>query len=119
MHNEPFVPDVNNLNFFNFDYLDDHPDNLNDEERSDPNPNRYDTPSPHSGNIFEPFSENEGGNSYGPNVVASEDVRSVNHEDNQNDMFGGDESLIHSRDCFHQDIPSRPSVFQEITMILL
>ncbi|GJV86778.1 ribonuclease H-like domain-containing protein [Tanacetum coccineum] len=56
---EQYVQDLNHLNFFNFDYLDDHPDIPNDEERSDPNPTRYDTLSPHSGSTFEPLHENE------------------------------------------------------------
>ncbi|GJR08693.1 ribonuclease H-like domain-containing protein [Tanacetum coccineum] len=54
------------------------------KERSDPNPNRYGTPSLHSGSTFEPLNESEGGHSQGSNGAASEDERSVNHEDNQN-----------------------------------
>nr|GEV06671.1 putative reverse transcriptase, RNA-dependent DNA polymerase, Gag-polypeptide of LTR copia-type [Tanacetum cinerariifolium] len=38
---EPSVPDLNNMNFFDFDYLDDHLDNSNNKERSDPNPNSF------------------------------------------------------------------------------
>ncbi|GJU34351.1 hypothetical protein Tco_1182705, partial [Tanacetum coccineum] len=73
MPDEPSVPGLNNLNFFDFDYLNDHSDIPNDEERSDHNPYRYGTPSPHSGSIFEPLNESEGGHSQGSNVVASEE----------------------------------------------
>ncbi|GJV78154.1 ribonuclease H-like domain-containing protein [Tanacetum coccineum] len=46
------IPDLNHLNLFNFDYLDDHPDIPNDDEKSDPVPNRH---------------------SHGSNAAASED----------------------------------------------
>ncbi|GJW19525.1 hypothetical protein Tco_0026961 [Tanacetum coccineum] len=65
--------DLNNLNFFDLDYLNDHSDVPNDKERSDPSPNRYDIPSPHSGSTYELLNESEGGQSQGSNVVASEE----------------------------------------------
>ncbi|GJT09392.1 hypothetical protein Tco_0856434 [Tanacetum coccineum] len=43
MLDESFVPRLNNLNFFDLEYLNDHSDIPNDEERSDPNPNRNNT----------------------------------------------------------------------------
>nr|GEW53913.1 hypothetical protein [Tanacetum cinerariifolium] len=101
---EPTVPDLNHLNFFNFNYLDDHPDIPNDEERSDPSPNRYGTLSRHSDSTFEPLNKNEGGHSQGPNEAASEDKWSLNHEDNHNVISEGDESLIHLQVDVHQDI---------------
>ncbi|GJX53625.1 ribonuclease H-like domain-containing protein, partial [Tanacetum coccineum] len=100
-----FVQDLNHLNFFNSDYLDDHPDIPNNEERINPNPTRYNTLSPHSSSTFKPLHENEGEHSQGPNAVASEDERSANHEDDQNNyVSGGDESLIHPQDDIHQNI---------------
>ncbi|GKE06964.1 hypothetical protein Tco_1398982, partial [Tanacetum coccineum] len=62
---ETSVLELNSLNFFDFHHIDDHPDIPNDEERSDPSPNRYGTPSPHSGSTFD--------HSQGFNAVASED----------------------------------------------
>nr|GEZ35942.1 retrovirus-related Pol polyprotein from transposon TNT 1-94 [Tanacetum cinerariifolium] len=97
---EPTVSDLNHLNFFNFDYLDDHPDIPNDEERSDPSPNRYGTLSCHSDSTFEPLNENDGGHSQGPNEATSKDEWSANHEDNHNVIFEGDESLIHPRNYY-------------------
>ncbi|GJT44394.1 ribonuclease H-like domain-containing protein [Tanacetum coccineum] len=94
MFDKPSVPGLNNLNFFNSDYLDNHSNILNDEERSDLSPNRYGTSSPHSGRIFEPLNESEGGHSQGSKVVASEDTRSAYHEDNQNIIFEGDGPLF-------------------------
>ncbi|GJU99891.1 ribonuclease H-like domain-containing protein [Tanacetum coccineum] len=87
-HSEQSVQELNYLNFFNSDYPDDHPDIPNDEERSDPNPTRYGTPSPHSGSTFKPLHENEGEHSQGPNAAATEDEMSTNHEDDQkNNIF--------------------------------
>ncbi|GJS75302.1 ribonuclease H-like domain-containing protein [Tanacetum coccineum] len=73
MLDESSVPILNNLNFFDFDYLNDHSDIPNDEERSDPILNRYGTPSPHPGSTFEPLNESGEGHSHGLNVVASEE----------------------------------------------
>ncbi|GJY18825.1 ribonuclease H-like domain-containing protein [Tanacetum coccineum] len=86
-------------------------------ERSDPNPNRYGTPSPHSGSTFKPLNESGGGHSQGSNVVASEEKRSANHEDNQYIISEGNGLLFSSQN--DQDIfetqnlrrSSRPSVF--------
>ncbi|GJV62160.1 ribonuclease H-like domain-containing protein [Tanacetum coccineum] len=68
MLDKPYVPGLNNLNFFDLDYLNDHSDVPNDKERSDPSPNRYDIPSPHSGSTYELLNESEGGQSQGSNV---------------------------------------------------
>ncbi|GJT43532.1 MAK10-like protein [Tanacetum coccineum] len=73
--NEQSVPGLNNLNFFNLDSFDDHSEIPIDEERSDPKPNRYGTPLPHSGSTFKPMNESEGGHSQGSNAAASEDER--------------------------------------------
>ncbi|GKE91566.1 putative RNA-directed DNA polymerase [Tanacetum coccineum] len=105
IENEQSVQELNYLNFFNSDYPDDHPDIPNDEERSDPNPTRYGTPSPHSGSTFKPLHENEGEHSQGPNAAATEDEMSTNHEDDRNNIvFEGDESLIHPQDDIYQNI---------------
>ncbi|GKB25749.1 hypothetical protein Tco_0865150 [Tanacetum coccineum] len=71
MLDESSVPILNNLNFFDFNYLNDHSDIPNDEERSEPILNRYGTPSPHPGSTFEPLNESEKGHSQGLNVVAN------------------------------------------------
>ncbi|GKD58583.1 ribonuclease H-like domain-containing protein [Tanacetum coccineum] len=117
---EQFIQDLNHLNFFNSDYLDDLPDMPNDGERRDPIPTRYGTPPPHSGSTFESLNENEGEHSQGPNATASEGERFTNHEDVQNNVvYEGDESLIHLQVNNHQNISnsynlrmsSRTSVF--------
>nr|GEU50129.1 ribonuclease H-like domain-containing protein [Tanacetum cinerariifolium] len=108
--------DLNHLNFFDFDYLNDHPEMPNNKERSDPNPNRHGTPSPHYGSIFKPLNEKEGGHSQGLNAA---NVKSANHEDNHNIISEGDKSLIQPKGDVHQDIldtqnlrrTSRPFVF--------
>ncbi|GJV17631.1 ribonuclease H-like domain-containing protein [Tanacetum coccineum] len=64
------------------------------KERSDLIPNSYGTPSPHSGSIFEPLNESEGGHSQGSKVVASEEERSANYEDNQNIISEGNGPLF-------------------------
>ncbi|GJY12903.1 ribonuclease H-like domain-containing protein [Tanacetum coccineum] len=100
---EQFIQDLNHLNFFNSDYLDDLPDMPNDGERRDPIPTRYGTPPPHSGSTFESLNENEGVHSQGPNATASEGERFANHEDVQNNVvYEGDESLIHLQASKHQ-----------------
>nr|GFC37885.1 ribonuclease H-like domain-containing protein [Tanacetum cinerariifolium] len=117
MPDEPSVPGLNNLNFFDFDYLKDHSDIPIDEERSDPNPNRYGTSSPHYGSTFKPLNKSEGGHFMGSNVVASEEERSANYEDNQNIISEGNGPLFSSQS--NQDISetqnlkrsSRPYVF--------
>ncbi|GKE93242.1 ribonuclease H-like domain-containing protein [Tanacetum coccineum] len=117
MPNETSVSDLNNLNFFDFDYLDDHPEIPNDEERSDPNPNRYGTPSPYFSSTFKPLNESEGGHSQGSNAAASEDKRSAKHEDNQNVISEGNGPMFSSQN--DQDMSetqnlrrsSRPSVY--------
>ncbi|GJZ83385.1 hypothetical protein Tco_0648558 [Tanacetum coccineum] len=119
MPDEPFVPGLNNLNFFDYDYLNDHSYIPNDENRSDPIPNRYGTPSLQLGSIFEPLNESEGGHSQGSNIVASKEQRSANHEDNQNSILEGNGPLFSSKN--DQDISktqnlrrsSRPSVFSK------
>ncbi|GKD67110.1 ribonuclease H-like domain-containing protein, partial [Tanacetum coccineum] len=110
---------LSNLNFFDFDHLDDHPDIPNDEERSDPSPNRYGTHSPYSGSTFESLDENEEGHSQGSNTVASKDEKSANYEDNQNIISEGSGPLFSSQD--NHDVfetqnlrrSSRPFVFSK------
>ncbi|GKC90650.1 hypothetical protein Tco_1151299 [Tanacetum coccineum] len=117
MPDKPSVLGLNNLNFFDLDYLNDLFNTPNDEERSDPNPNRYGSPYTHSVSTFEPLNESGGGHSQGSNVAASEEERSANHEDNQNIISKGNGPLFSSQN--DQDIPetqnlkrsSRPSVF--------
>ncbi|GKD83806.1 hypothetical protein Tco_1350645, partial [Tanacetum coccineum] len=117
MPDEPSVPRLNNLNFFDLDYLNDHSDIPNDEERSDHNPYRYGTPSPHSGSTFEPLNESRRGHSQGLNVAASEEERFSNHKNNQNIISKGNGPFFSSQN--DQDISetqnlrrsSRPSIF--------
>ncbi|GKC29509.1 putative F-box/LRR-repeat protein isoform X2, partial [Tanacetum coccineum] len=66
-------------------------------KRSDTNPNRYVTPSSHSGSTSEPLDENEGGHSQGLDAAASEDGRSANHEDNVNITSEGSGPLFSSQ----------------------
>ncbi|GJW45176.1 ribonuclease H-like domain-containing protein [Tanacetum coccineum] len=109
---------LNNLNFFDLEYLNDHSDIPNDKERSDLSPNRYGIPSPHSGSTFKPLNENEGGHFHGPNVVASEEERFANHKENQNIIFEGHGPLFSSQndqDIFEPQnlINFKPKSFKE------
>nr|GFB20030.1 hypothetical protein [Tanacetum cinerariifolium] len=57
-----------------------------DDEISDPSPSRYGTPSSYSGSTSDTHNKNEGGPSLGSNAAASENDRSVNSKDNDNNI---------------------------------
>ncbi|GJR78191.1 ribonuclease H-like domain-containing protein [Tanacetum coccineum] len=63
MNDKQSIPELNNLDFFNLDNSIDHSDIPNDDERSDPSPNRYGIPPSHSGSTSEPLHESEVGHS--------------------------------------------------------
>nr|GEV76024.1 hypothetical protein [Tanacetum cinerariifolium] len=73
-----------------------------DDERSDPNTNRYGTPSSHSDSTSDTHNENEGGHSLGSNAAASKHDRSANPEDNDNNTSKDNGPLILSQN--YQDI---------------
>ncbi|GJX73972.1 ribonuclease H-like domain-containing protein [Tanacetum coccineum] len=80
---------LNNEDFFNLDGSIDHFEIPYDDERSDPSPSRYGTPSSHSGGTSDTHNENEGGHSLGSDAAASENDRSANPEDNDNNISEG------------------------------
>ncbi|GKB88744.1 putative reverse transcriptase domain-containing protein, partial [Tanacetum coccineum] len=124
MSNEQSVMGLNNKDFFNLDGSIDHSEIPYDDERSDPNPSRYGTPSFHSGSTSNTHNENEGGHSLGSNAAASENDRCANPEDNDNNISEGNGPSILSQN--DQNIsethnlrrPSRSSFFHETIMIL-
>ncbi|GJW64924.1 putative RNA-directed DNA polymerase [Tanacetum coccineum] len=97
MSNEQSVPGLNNEDLFNLDGSIDHSEIPYDDERSDPSPSRYGTPSSHSGSTFDTHNENEGGHSLGSDASASENDRSANPEDNDNNIFEGNGPSILSQ----------------------
>ncbi|GJV40725.1 hypothetical protein Tco_1419165 [Tanacetum coccineum] len=80
------VPGLNNKDFFNFDGSIDHSEIPYDDEGSNPSPSRYDTPSCHFGSTSNTHNKNEGGHSLGSDTAASENDRSVNPGDNDNNI---------------------------------
>nr|GEZ33312.1 ribonuclease H-like domain-containing protein [Tanacetum cinerariifolium] len=84
------VQDVNHLNFFNTDTLDDHPDIPNDEERRNPGPIRHGNPPFHSGSTFAFSNENDARNFQDADVSASENGSFAANEDNINSSKGND-----------------------------
>ncbi|GJZ15952.1 putative RNA-directed DNA polymerase [Tanacetum coccineum] len=117
MSNEQPVPGLNNEDFFNLDGFIDHSEIPYDDERSDPSPSRYGTPSSQSGSTSDTHNEKEGGHSLGSDAAASENDRSANPKDNDNNTSEGNGPLILSQ--IDQNIskthnlrrPSRTSVF--------
>ncbi|GJR18322.1 ribonuclease H-like domain-containing protein [Tanacetum coccineum] len=89
LSNEQSVLGLNNGDFFNLHGSINHSKIPYDDERSDPNPYRYGTPSSHFGNTFDTHNENEGGHYLGSDASASEDDRSPNPEDNVNNTSEG------------------------------
>nr|GEX36895.1 ribonuclease H-like domain-containing protein [Tanacetum cinerariifolium] len=75
---------LNNEDFFNLDGYINHFKIPYDDERSDPGPSRYDTPSSYSGSTSDTHNENEREYSMGSDASASENNRSTNPEDNDN-----------------------------------
>ncbi|GJV79911.1 ribonuclease H-like domain-containing protein [Tanacetum coccineum] len=64
---------LNNEDFFNLDGSIDHSEIPYDDEKSDPSPNGYGTPSSHSGSTSDTHNENKGRHSLGSDAAASED----------------------------------------------
>ncbi|GKC91721.1 ribonuclease H-like domain-containing protein, partial [Tanacetum coccineum] len=79
------VQDVNHLNFFNFNTLDDLSEIPNDEERRNPNAIRDGNSPSHSGSTFAFSNENDAGHSHNVDASASE-----------NEIFAVDEDKISS-----------------------
>ncbi|GKE35950.1 ribonuclease H-like domain-containing protein, partial [Tanacetum coccineum] len=97
MSNEQSVPGLNNEDFFNLDGFIDHYEIPYDDERSDPSPSRYGTPSSQSGSTSDTHNEKEGGHSLGSDAAASENDRSANPNDNDNNTSEGNGPLILSQ----------------------
>ncbi|GKC46996.1 hypothetical protein Tco_1064718 [Tanacetum coccineum] len=76
-----FIKDVNHLNFFNINTLDDIPDMPNDEERRIPSPKRHNTSLTHSGSPSVPNFEGNGRHSQCAYASASKGQRFADLED--------------------------------------
>ncbi|GKD01983.1 ribonuclease H-like domain-containing protein [Tanacetum coccineum] len=77
-----FVQDVNHLNFFNINTLDDLFDIPNDEERMILSLKRHGTRPLNSGSPFTPLNENDGGHSQGVVAAAGKGERYADLEEN-------------------------------------
>nr|GEZ17141.1 ribonuclease H-like domain-containing protein [Tanacetum cinerariifolium] len=84
------VQDVDHLNFFNFNILDDLPEMPNDEERRNPNPIRHGNLPSHSGRTFTSSNENDVGHSHDADDFASENESFAADEDKNNSSKGND-----------------------------
>ncbi|GKE27984.1 ribonuclease H-like domain-containing protein, partial [Tanacetum coccineum] len=82
--------DVNHLNFFNTNTLDDLPDIPNDEERRNPSPIRHGNSPSHSGSPSATSNANYGGHFQGVDDSASENGSFSAHEENNNNSEGND-----------------------------
>ncbi|GJT53136.1 hypothetical protein Tco_0988190 [Tanacetum coccineum] len=85
-----YVQDVNDLNFFNTNSLDDLHDIPNDEERMNPSPKRHDTPLSHSSSPSTSSNENDGEHFQDANAFASDSERSADLEENIVNSEGDD-----------------------------
>ncbi|GKB58406.1 retrovirus-related pol polyprotein from transposon TNT 1-94 [Tanacetum coccineum] len=85
-----YVKDVNYLNFFNTNTLDDLPDIPNDEERRNPSPKRHVTPPSHSGSPSASSKENDDAHFQDADASASESERSAELEENIVNFEGDD-----------------------------
>nr|GEZ14629.1 ribonuclease H-like domain-containing protein [Tanacetum cinerariifolium] len=101
------VQDVNHLNFFNTNTLDDFPDILNDKERRNPNPIRHGNSPSHSGSPSASLSRNDAGHSQDVDVSASENGSFAACEENNNNSEG---SGLHdqTQEDVSQDIVDLP-----------
>nr|GEV79593.1 ribonuclease H-like domain-containing protein [Tanacetum cinerariifolium] len=75
---------ANMTGFLNLDGSIDHSEIPYDDERSDPSFSRYVTPSSHSGSTSNTHNKNKGGHSLGSDAASSENDRSANPKDNDN-----------------------------------
>ncbi|GKD61464.1 ribonuclease H-like domain-containing protein, partial [Tanacetum coccineum] len=82
--------DVNHLNFFNTNTLDDLPDIPNDEERRNPSPSRHGNSPSHSGSPSTSSNANYVGHFQDVDVSASENGSFSAHEENNNNSEGND-----------------------------
>ncbi|GKE99513.1 putative RNA-directed DNA polymerase, partial [Tanacetum coccineum] len=85
-----YVQDVNHLNFFNTNTLDDLPEIPNDEERRNPSPIRHDNSPSHSGSTSAFSNENDEGHSQDADVSASENGSVAADEENNSNSEGND-----------------------------
>nr|GEY25068.1 ribonuclease H-like domain-containing protein [Tanacetum cinerariifolium] len=85
-----YVQDVNHLNFFNTNTLDDLHDIPNDEERRNPNPKSHDTPFSHPSSPSASSNKNDGGHFHDANAFANESERSTDLEENIVNSEGDD-----------------------------
>ncbi|GKC76007.1 hypothetical protein Tco_1126781 [Tanacetum coccineum] len=84
------VQDVNHLNFFNTNTLDDLPEIPNDEKRRNPSPIRHDNSPSHSGSTFAFSNENNEGHSQDVDVSASKNGSVAADEENNSNSEGND-----------------------------
>ncbi|GJZ16433.1 putative RNA-directed DNA polymerase [Tanacetum coccineum] len=84
------VQDVDHLNFFNFNTLDDLPKMPNDEERRNPSPIRHGNSPSHSGRTSASSNENDVGHSQDADDFASENESFAADEDKNNSYEGND-----------------------------
>nr|GEU89411.1 putative reverse transcriptase, RNA-dependent DNA polymerase, Gag-polypeptide of LTR copia-type [Tanacetum cinerariifolium] len=71
------VQNINHLNFFNTNTLDDLLDIPNDEERRNPTPKKHVTLPPYSGSPSTPLNEDDGSHFQGADASANEGERSI------------------------------------------
>ncbi|GKB25645.1 ribonuclease H-like domain-containing protein [Tanacetum coccineum] len=84
------VQDVNHLNFFNTNTLDDLPEIPNDEERRNPSPIRHGNSHSHSGSTSVFSNENDAGHSQDTDASASENGSFATDEENNSNSEGND-----------------------------
>nr|GEX34169.1 ribonuclease H-like domain-containing protein [Tanacetum cinerariifolium] len=101
------VQDVNHLNFFNTNTLDDLPKIPNDEERRNPSPIRHVNSPSHSSSTSAFLNENDAGHSQDADVFASENASFAADEENNSNYKGND---LHDQS---QDNVSQDNVSQD------
>ncbi|GJW14879.1 ribonuclease H-like domain-containing protein [Tanacetum coccineum] len=82
------IQDVDHLNFFNFNTLDDLPEMPNDEERRNPSPIRHGNSHSHSGRTSASSNENDEEHSQNANDFANENESFAADEDKNNNSEG-------------------------------
>ncbi|GKD43805.1 hypothetical protein Tco_1268450, partial [Tanacetum coccineum] len=84
------IQDVDHLNFFNINTLDDLPEMPNDEERRNPSPIRHSNSPSHSSRTSASSNENDEGHSQNADDFASENECCAADEDKNNNSEGND-----------------------------
>ncbi|GJW53973.1 putative RNA-directed DNA polymerase [Tanacetum coccineum] len=84
------IQDVDHLNFFNINTLDDLPEMPNDEERRNPSPIRHSNSPSHSSRTSASSNENDEGHSQNADDFASENECFAADEDKNNNSEGND-----------------------------